>query len=94
MPPPRYFHRQLSKKTKATNPTILVVNPNIYNVYSMLKQYTKLFKKNCIIQHCAVLWNAVWVLYVRLKHIAQKSRNSKDVEDMKTFPYKEDDCKD
>lgn len=37
-----------SKKHKPTNSAILVVNPNIYDVYSVLKWYKNFFKKNCV----------------------------------------------
>lgn len=50
--------------------------------------------KICVLND--VLWNTVWVLYASLKHTAkeaeiQKNRNMKAI---KTFPYKDNDCKD
>lgn len=72
-----------SQKPKPTNSAILVINPIIYHVYSMLKQKKNIFEKICIKRCCPVLWNTVWILYASLKHVAkaeiQRNRNTKAI---------------
>lgn len=50
---------------------------------------------NCFNQ-CVVLWNTVWILYEKSQTQQKRGeiQRNGNMKDIKTFPNKEDDCKD